>query len=293
MNEIQDILKIPVYLREAMKAFKARLLPLGLFSTSFNVTPITGKREVVVPYYPLSASESKIFDGTYKFDKGQALGKTIAIDKRKYQSLTKSSEEAQTLSGVVDYSAIFAQKANKLADDILKDILSVFTVANFSPVVLDTTAANFDADDVVDIETACDEANWPDQSRGLILKGAWFGAVKKSLIDKGGNSTFGGNVLAAGLPDLFSFKAAKSQNLASKVAGVAVHPSAVLVGMSPIQPAGAIDYQTYTDPETGLTLEYRRWFEPGNDRLNEVIECNYGFVKGEAAAAKIITDGTN
>lgn len=43
-----------------------------------------------------------------------------------------------------------------------------------------------------------------------------------------------------------------------------------------------------TDPQTGLTLEYRAWGDADSDTSKEIIECNYGFGVGESAALKRI-----
>jgi hypothetical protein len=40
------------------------------------------------------------------------------------------------------------------------------------------------------------------------------------------------------------------------------------------------------DPDTGIYIEYRAWGDPDSDSFKEVIECNYGFAMGEAAALK-------
>jgi hypothetical protein len=70
-------------------------------------------------------------------------------------------------------------------------------------------------------------------------------------------------------------------------------PEALLVAFSPVQPAPAVRshltaYETVTDPETGLTIEYRSWGDPDTDTEKSVMEVNYGFAKGHEAALKRI-----
>ena len=76
-----------------MEAFKHKLISLGLFSTVLRNVPLEGNNEIDIPYIPLATSASKDFDGTYKFDKGDMESRKITIDRRKYQSLTYTSEE--------------------------------------------------------------------------------------------------------------------------------------------------------------------------------------------------------
>ncbi len=75
--------------------------------------------------------------------------------------------------------------------------------------------------------------------------------------------------------------------------GFASYPSAVLVGFSPIEPAESVRrmltaYEVVEDPETGIYIEYRAWGDPDTDSHKEVIEVNYGYAIGEAAALKRI-----
>lgn len=132
--------------------------------------------------------------------------------------------------------------------------------------------------------------------RGLIIKSSYLGNLKKNIVSAGGEGNFGFSPIARELPDLFGFKLSRFNRIPAgeeKLAGFAVYPSAVLVALSPITPAPEVHmalsaYETYTDPETGLTLEYRSWGDTDSDSAKSIIECNYGFAAGEASAIKRI-----
>ena len=295
MNNIDIALKRAVILKSAMVAFKARLISLGLFSTVFRDVPLEGNDDVEVPYYPLATAASKDYDGSYKFDNGDLQSKKVTVNRRKYQSLTYTSSE-KARQPHFDPEQLGRLKGAKLAEDVLKDILSCVTAANFGAPAVTADASAFDADDVIDLETACDEADWPDSMRGLIIKSAYIGNMKKNIIAAGGEGNLGFSPVVQNLPDLFGFKLSKFNRMphnAEKLAGFAVYPSAVLVALSPINPSPEVRrvlsaYETYTDPETGLTLEYRSWGDADTDSSKAIIECNYGFAKGETAALKRI-----
>lgn len=287
--------KIPLLLKNAMVAFKRNLLPISVFATNFSSTPLefNGERKVKVNYYPLEGADSKDFNGEYEFDEGNVGERSVSIDKRKYQSLKKTSAEIAD-NKHVDWSLLFSQKAAKLAYDVSKSILGGISVANFGAAALDSTAANFDIEDIIDLKGVCNKANWPKFNRALLLGSDYSTQIAKSLVSNGGAATFAFNPLADTLPNICGFKFSEWDDFsATKVVGAAVYPSALLVGMSPITPPKeSIEYYSYTDPDTGLTLEFREWFDPDTDSVKTVIECNYGFAVGEAAACKIITDGT-
>lgn len=295
MNNIDIALKRAVILKSAMVAFKARLISLGLFSTIFRDVPLEGNDDIEVPYYPLATAASKDYDGSYKFDKGDLESKKVTVNRRKYQSLTFTSKE-KARQPYFDPEQLGRLKGAKLAEDVLKDILSCVTQANFGAPAVTADASAFDTDDVIDLETVCDEADWPDSMRGLIIKSSYLGNMKKNIISVGGEGNLGFSPIAKNLPDLFGFKLSKFNRMPNnneKLVGFAVYPSAILVALSPITPSAEVKsvlsaYETYTDPETGLTLEYRSWGDADTDSSKAIIECNYGFAAGEKSALKRI-----
>ena len=294
-NNIAPALKRAVILKSAMAAFKHRLVSLGLFSTVFRDVPLEGSNDIEVPYYPLETAASKDYNGTYQFDDGDLQSKKVTVNRRKYQSLTYSSEE-KSRQPYFDPEQLGRLKGAKLAEDILCDILSCVTAANFGPAAVTANADEFDADNVIDLETVCDESDWPDAMRGLVIKSSYLGNLKKNIVSAGGEGNFGFSPIAKELPELFGFRLSRFNRIPAggeRLAGFAVYPSAILVALSPITPAPEVrtalsSYETYTDPETGLTLEYRSWGDPDSDSAKSIIECNYGFGVGEASAIKRI-----
>lgn len=243
---------------------------------------------------PLATTASKDFDGTYKFDNGDLKSLKIKVDKRKYQSLTYTSEE-KARQPYFDPVTLGRLKGAKLAEDVLLDILSVITQANFGAAILTRNASDFDTDDIIDLETKIDELEWPDSPRGMLLKSSYMANVKKDIKDSGGIGNFGFTALG-NLPNLLGFNFSKFNRLpdnGEKLQGFIVYPSAIMTAFAPITPTPNVmkqlsTYTTYTDPQTGLTLEYRAWGDADTDASKEIIECNYGFGVGEKAALKRI-----
>ena len=64
----------------------------------------------------------------------------------------------------------------------------------------------------------------------------------------------------------------------------------VVAPAAPAVRAVMTDYRTYTDPDTGLTLEYRAMGSAFTDKETHVIEANYGYSTGELAALKRLTN---
>lgn len=305
-NDIDADLNLHEILDSALEAFKRAILPLLVFSTVFRNVQLKGTNKVQVPYYPIQGTTSKDFvaaDG-YVFSTGAGSNteaKEITINKRKYQPLALTSEE------IARYPAINAMrlgrmKGEKLAFDVIQDILSLVTAANFGAAVFTGAASGFDSDDVIDIRTACNnnavggvKCPWPEIGRGLLLNPDYDGALFKDTAVKSNSNLGDDSVIREGeLPRVLGFDYAQTAAIPANgenLVGMAVFQSALLTAFSPIEPAPAvraqlIDYEIVTDPATGISIEYRVWGDPDTDTEKRVIECNYGRAVGEAAALK-------
>jgi hypothetical protein len=294
---ISSDLKLNVVLDSALVALRESLLPINSFSTVFNSVPLQGTDKVSVQFYPLATDATSDFNGTYNFGDTNAINsRDITINKRKYQPFSFTSAEAAR-QPYFNPEQLGFLKGRKLAEDILRDILSVVTLANYGAPIHTGAASAFDSDDMINIKTALDQAKWPKSSRLMILDNAYEGALLKDAGIKNAAAVGSASAIQNGrLPQIAGFDVigtnlipSNSQNLVGMVA----LPEALLVAFSPIQPSERVlktlsAYEVVTDPETNLTIEYRAWGDPDTDTDKSVIEVNYGFALGHAAALKRI-----
>lgn len=298
---LDSTLKRQAFLFDAMEALKKSVLPIAVFSTRFNDVKLEGTNKLVVPYYPLHTTASKDWvaaDG-YEFDDNGAInGREVTINKRKYQALSVTSDAASR-QPYLDTTKVAMQKGRKLGQDVVADILSLVTAANYGAAVLDSTAAGFTKEDIIDIRSACNTADWPHGERAMVLDSGYTGNVLKDAVILDQSSYGTGNPLLEGMvPRLSGFGIIENEILPANgesLVGFACLESAALVGFSPVTPEARVlnaltTYDSITDDETGLTLEYREWGDPDLDMGKETIEVNYGYAKGEAAALKRIVD---
>lgn len=295
-NTIAAGLKLDLILDSAMTAFKQTLMPLALIATAFYDMPLEGTNKALVPYYPLETATSKDFAGSYVFDKStDTQTKEVTVNKRKYQPLSYTSEELRR-QPKFDPEKLGALKGAKLAEDIMSDILSVVTIANFGANAFTGAAGDFDVDDVIDLEATLTAAKWPKVGRGIIIGPTYIAGLKKDMNANGGMATFNrdSNGNAENFPSLSGFSFADSNIIPTNgeaLVGMAVFNSAILAGFAPIEPTPEVSaqlsaYEAYTDAETGITLEYRAWGDADTDTSKRTIECNYGYKEGETAALK-------
>ena len=293
-------LKLDKIMRNGMRALKRQLSPVLALSTVFRDQPLTETDTVQVPFYPLETLTSKDFDGSYDFTGGDANVNTkpVAVNKRKYQPLEFTSKEL-VRNSTIDLEKVLMLKIEKLAEDVLTDIFSVVTAANYGAAILDTTAANFDRNDVADLRTALTALYWPKTGRSLLLDSNHEGALNKDLlqVDKSGTDSALREGTTGRLSGFDIFDHPNLPNNGEKLAGCALLPYSILCAFSPITPAPEVraqmsDYRAYTDPESGLTLEYRAFGDPLSDSVKRIVEVNYGYAKGDTAQLKRITNGT-
>jgi len=281
----------------ALHAFKKRLTALTVFSTSFGNVPLEGTDKVAVPYYPLETSASTDWNAGngYVFSDDYTVGvKEVTVNKRKYQplSITSSVISRQPQLSLED---IGRAKGDKLANDVFADILSVVTAANYGTAAFIGASGAFDFVALNEtIGTICDAAEWPDDGRSMVLKSAYYRNLVTELKDA--SSYASDNPVKRGvLEDVAGFDLHKTNSIpgnAQLLVGFAAHKSAMAIAFAPITPADegrVVEYDILADAETGIAIEYRKWFDPSSDTLKEVLECNYGFAVGEGAAIKRIT----
>jgi hypothetical protein len=295
LNDVAPELAVNTLLDFTLRAFKRAVFPVTSFATKFNDVQIRRGKNVEVPYYPLVTAASKDFDTCYVFDDDYTLGvREVPVNKRKYQEFTMTGEELARLPQL-QMEKMGAMYGEKIAYDILEDILSVVTAANFGAAAFTGAASTFDSDDVTDLATVADIIPWPKTARSLIVtptyKGNLFkdgdvrleyaygdaGVIRDDVLPKVGGFGFD---WSPAIPD-------NGENLV----GFMAFPSAVLVAFSPIAPPPLArkvmsQYEVVADPDTGIMLEYRAWGDPGCDADYHVIEANYGYAKGEANALR-------
>lgn len=302
-NTIDSDLQRTVILSDMLRAFKRRIVPLGVFSTVYNNVPLRtegGTAKVAVPYFALSTTASDNFEAATGYDVEMDTNdgaKDVTIDKRKYQQFSYSSE---TLSRQPYFNATMhlMLKAEQLAIDVWTDVLSLVTLANYGAAAKITPASAFDTDDVADLHGTAVAADWPDMGRSLVIDSSYETNLLKVPglvnVEKAGTE----NALRNGsIGRLMSFDVISSPRVPSNsenLTGFITMPSAMVVATAPVEPAPGVrnllvSYDLVMDPDTGIGFTYRHGGNDVLDRDYHVVEAAYGYALGETAALERIT----
>lgn len=177
-NTISSDLQLTKVLESALRAFKRTILPLTVFSTVFKKVALEGTDTIAVPYYPIATSDSvsRAPDGSYiaLATATSTLSKLIVPDKNKVQAISFTSTE-RSRQPAFDPVMHGALKGEKLAYDVVADILGVIRSADFNGTSIPvSTAANFDEEDVADLARICADDHWSESNRGLVLNPSYF-----------------------------------------------------------------------------------------------------------------------
>jgi hypothetical protein len=292
LTQVQDIRIADKFL----EAFVAALTPLRAFSTDFSPEFTQRGKTVNVPVIG-AANASYDFAGSYSANADSSVdGIPVALDRHKVQSLHLTDKEVSE-SSWVSLERLATSKARQLAQDVLTDIWSLVTAANYGAAAGDPVLAeDFTADTVLAIRKACAAANMPVTDRALILDSAYYSAllgdpkIAHSYLMQMSQPT----LMEARIPRVYGFDIYESTILpgnTENLVGFAAHPRGMAVAMRYLQPIDATAYLEagpVSDGSTGITLGYRRYYDTDSGKMIAAFECVYGFRKAIAAGIKRI-----
>lgn len=301
INTVDTELNLAKLLDVVLEGFVQMLLPLRAFSlgvTGGRTLNALGTKDVLVPYVPASTETVKDFNAAngdcYEGGDTTTDKRKVTINKRKYVSFGFNSEEfaVTPILNNVDFARI---KGQRLAEVVLADILSLVTSGNFPNAKVVGAASAFDTDDVFDIRSEMNGLKMPKTGRQLILSDDYDTALLK---DNKASDVYGSTDprWEARIPRIAGMDEYGTEIMPTtgSLVGIANFPSAILVANAPLEPLPQIrealaDYRVITHDETGLSFVYKEIVDPKCDELLKIIECNYGYAVGEAAALLRLT----
>jgi len=268
---------------DVIAALNHGLTPTRVFTIDVGSDPAVKNGTVQVPI--ASARTGETYNTTYESGNTTIAGQTVTLNTHLFCSGHITEEQAAT-SGVKLFEASMVEAAYGLAAMVQNTIMNVITVANFGSTE-DTDeetipAASFDADAVSTIRNICTKNNkWRELRPGLIGALVLDGDYTSNLMSDPAVrdlSASGDGVLSSGmLGRKYGFDIYENNTIVSStpgsgenLVGFAVQPSAIAAAIRPIQPLGgaALEFEgIVTDPDSEISLSYRRWVNTGTGDL--------------------------
>ena len=292
-NTLTNVKDIKVA-QSALKPFRAALNPISAFSTNFSPEPADKLDTVRVPVVG-APSQSSDFAGDYTTNADSTVTVIpVQLNRHKYKTVHVTAREAsETALNILE--TLVASAVKQLAQDVLQDIFSEITAANYGvPAITAVAASAFDYKKVLAVREACSNVKMPVSDRALILDGAYFTNL---LADDVIAKSFYLPITQPGVVDaqirrIGGFDVHETVILpenGEKLVGFASHPSGMAVAMRYLVPVAQYDEAgAVTDPETGLTFGYLRYTETNSNRIFVTVECLYGFKPAIAAGIQRI-----
>lgn len=299
-NTVSTDLKRVLIMNEILRDYKRNILSAQAFSTVFSDVPLQGTDEVVVPYYANFTTASTDFvsgTGYTTASNTSDSSKKITVNKRKYQMFNYESATLarQPFFNVAQHLALYAEQ---LGVDVIADVLSVVTAANFSTAVITEDYSAFDSNDFATMRAAANKADWPVAGRSVILDSDYEGNLfKDDAVKLAANNGTDMALKEGSCGRLSGFDIYQNPRLpandAGKFKGAMLFKSAILLATAPVAPAPAVRnllsaYSLVVDPDTGIGFNYRQFGNAVTDVSNEVIEAAYGYAVGVPSALQRI-----
>ena len=293
-NTLTNVKDIKVAQR-ALMPFMSNLLPVTAFSTDFSPQPADKLDTVRVPLVG-APSESSDFAGDYSANADSTVTVVpVTLNRHKYKTVhVTARESAETSLNALE--ALVEAAAQQLAQDVLVDIFSCITLANFgAPGIAALAATAFDYKKVLSLREACGNAKMPPNPRSLVLDAGYYtNMLADDVVAKSFNLNLNAPAVTEGMVKrIAGFNLHETTLIpsdhAEKLVGFAAHSSAVAVAMRYLQPVA--DYQqagAVTDPTTGMTFGYLRFTDTRANKIFVTPECLYGFAPAKTDALKRI-----
>jgi hypothetical protein len=293
-NTLTNVKDIKVAQR-ALMPFMSNLLPVTAFSTDFSPMPADKLDTVRVPLVG-APSESSDFAGDYSANADSTVTVVpVTLNRHKYKTVHVTARESAETSLTVLETLVEAA-AQQLAQDVLVDIFSCITAANFgTPGIAALAATSFDYKKVLNLRETCGNAKMPPNPRSLVLDAGYYtNMLADDVVAKSFNLNLNAPAVTEGMVKrIAGFNLHETTLIpsdhAEKLVGFAAHSSAVAVAMRYLQPVA--DYQqagAVTDPATGMTFGYLRFTDTRANKVFVTLECLYGFTLGKTDALKRI-----
>ena len=232
-----------------------------------------------------AANKSYDFKGSYAQNADSSVD-TIPVEltQHKVQSLHLTDKEYSE-SSVISLERLARSKARQLAQDVLQDIWGAIVAKDYSLAIPALAATAFDAAKVLKIREACAAKNMPVSERSIILDDAFYSnllgddKISHSYLTQMSQPS----LMEARIPRVYGFDIYETTILpenGEKLVGFAAHPRGLAIAnryLMPLRPESYLEAGPVTDPTTGITLGYRRYYDNDSGKEIAAFECVYGF----------------
>lgn len=289
-----------IIVQDVFPAFRDTLSPISGFSTSFATEAARKGATINVPVATARSAASRSDGATYEVNTGNTVASVVVTLDQQYHVpwYVTDGEDAKTTVKIWESSAREAVSA--LAKNIYQAGLAKFVLATFGDVAgtnkLVQAASGFDLDDLVTLDTYLSKLGATGPRTFLCTLD--YGAALKKDNQVQDVSAFGSDaVIRSGLfaVPMYGVKAYETNAFPAAITGgseltggILAVPSALALGIRPVQPLSMSNLEAFeivSDPDTGLSFGYRRWYNASTGTMWGTVEALYGFIAAQSTGA--------
>jgi hypothetical protein len=294
MATINSALNDKLIAQAALESFTADLEPLSIFTTSYSNEVVRRGASVEVPL--IANLTATTFADSYEADGGTMNKVTINVDTHRIVTVSLSDTE-YSKSSAAEITKFATQQGKALAQSVLTSFYNLFVTTAGSAAQYSATLTNLSAFTITNaraLRKALSDEKAPLTDRALILNTTLYDSLlsQSGLLDA---SAFGARdvISEARVPRILGMSAYESLILPTNsisLAAMAVHPNAAAIAVRALEPQAPSEYLAATvvnDPQSGLTLGYRRHYNPSSGKHYVSFECVFGCSRAITGAAKL------
>ena len=294
MATLNSSLNDKLIAQAALESFTADLEPLSIFTTSYSNEVVRRGASVEVPL--IANLTATTFADSYEADGGTMNKVTINVDTHRIVTVSLSDTE-YSKSSVAEITKFATQQGKALAQSVLTSFYNLFLTTAGSAAQYSATLTNLSAFTITNaraLRKALSDEKVPLTDRALIINTTLYDSLlsQSGLLDA---SAFGSrDVISEGrVPRILGMNAYESLILPTNsisLAAMAVHPNAAAIAVRALEPQAPSEYLAATvvnDPQSGLTLGYRRHYNPSSGKHFVSFECVFGASRAITGAAKL------
>jgi hypothetical protein len=283
-----------IYAQDVLNAFVATLAPLRAFSRDLSGATAAVGNAVYVPR--IDAVTATTFNQSYTGTGGTVNTITVSLDKHRIQTIDLTDVQ-QLNSSAAKIENFARQQGQALAKIVLQDIWSVITTTNFGAAVVTTAASNWSKTQVRALRKQLSQSNVDLSQVSLVLDTETHDALLGDSTINQAYAYGGAEAIREGrIPRLMGFNVYESNVIplnSISLTAFACHPDAIAVAMRNINtvvPDGVYQgLETLTDPASGISMGYRRYYDGGTGKVYASVECLFGYAAGLTPGLKIAT----
>lgn len=279
-----------IFTDAALEGFVSELVPFNAFSRNFSAETIGREGDTVL--VPLIGSLTATTFSAYNICGGTQTVITVSINKHKHVPIGQNDLTAAA-SSKASLEAFGFQAGAALGLLVFQDVMSLITTGNFS-LATAVSVVDFGLAQIRAARLQLANSKVPRIGRHAVLDVNPF----DNLL---GISNFLQVNLSGSQETLRDARVGRALGLdfyetngmpgTNSVMGFFGHPSAIAIAaryLKPQRPEAYIEARPVTDEATGLTLGFRRHYDPNTGTEYVNLECNYGYSKGITAGLRVL-----